>query len=368
VKIVIFGLTLSSSWGNGHATLWRGLCRSLIRDGHQIIFYERDVEYYSSHRDLAKLPGGILRLYEKWFDVADEVKSQLSDTDAAIITSYCPDSLQAAELLLEVDGPLRVFYDLDTPVTLQRLKRNEPVSYVGPRGYRDFDLVLSFTGGRALTQLQEELGAQTAIPLYGSVDPLLHRAVSPQEAFRADLSYLGTFAADRQAALEKLFIEPARQLPNARFLIGGAQYPESFPWTENIYFVRHVEPPLHPAFFSSSRLTLNLTRADMRELGHCPSGRLFEAAACAVPMISDYWEGLEEFFTPGEEIFVVENANDVVRVMEMPEEKLLRVARAAQRRVLAQHTAQHRARELLNHLELARAKRTREVADLNLGA
>lgn len=368
MKIVIFGLTLSSSWGNGHATLWRGLCRSLIQDGHQIIFYERDVEYYSSHRDLAELPGGILRLFDSWTDVAEEVRNQLSDTDAAIITSYCPDSLDAANLLLEVDGPLRVFYDLDTPVTLKKLKRNEAVSYVGPRGYRDFDLVLSFTGGRALTELQADLGAPVAIPLYGSVDPSLHRPAPAQEVFRADLSYLGTFAADRQRALENFFIRAARELPNARFLIGGAQYPETFPWTDNIYFVRHIEPALHPAFFCSSRLTLNLTRADMRDMGYCPSGRLFEAAACGVPLISDYWEGLEEFFTPGEEIFVVESSDDLVRAMTLPDEELRRVAEAAQRRVLAQHTAQHRARELLNHLEFARAKRTRDVADLNLEA
>ena len=366
MKIVIFGLTLSSSWGNGHATLWRGLCRSLIQDGHEIIFYERDVEYYSSHRDLAKLPGGILRLFDAWADVAEEVRHQLSDADAAILTSYCPDSVAAANLLLEVDGPLRVFYDLDTPVTLQKLKRNEVVSYVGGHGYRDFDLVFSFTGGRALAELQTDLGAPVAIPLYGSVDPQLHRPAAPQDAFRADLSYLGTFAADRQAALENLFIKAARELPAARFLIGGAQYPESFPWTDNIYFVRHVEPALHPAFFCSSRLTLNLTRADMREMGYCPSGRLFEAAACGVPMITDYWEGLEEFFTPGEEVFVVENSEDVVRVMTLPDEELQCVAQAAQRRVLAQHTAQHRARELLNHLELARANRAREVADINL--
>jgi spore maturation protein CgeB len=193
------------------------------------------------------------------------------------------------------------------------------------------------------------------VPLYGSVDPEVHKPVPAVEVFHADLSYLGTYAADRQQALERLFIEPARRLPQLRFLIGGAQYPQDFPWTSNIHFVWHIPPPMHPAFYSSSRLTLNVTRSAMSEMGYCPSGRLFEAAACGVPVVSDWWEGLDEFFTPNEEILVAHSSDDSVRALELGDEELNRIARAARERALSQHTAEHRASEFEAAVEHAPA-------------
>ncbi|HEX7967964.1 MAG TPA: glycosyltransferase, partial [Stellaceae bacterium] len=274
MKLVIFGLTISSSWGNGHATLWRGLCRALLRRGHRIVFYERDVPYYAEHRDLAELPaGGRLHLYRDWHEAIGAARSDLADADVAMVTSYCPDGVAAAELALSSPARLNCFYDLDTPVTLARLAAGETVGYIGPRGLGDFDLVLSYTGGAALDQLQTRLGARRAAPLYGSVDPEAHRPERPLPQYLADLSYLGTYAEDRQAALETLFIEPARRLPERRFVIGGAKYPSVFPWTSNIHFVRHLPPAEHSAFFSSSRLTLNVTRRSMAAMGFCPSGR-----------------------------------------------------------------------------------------------
>ena len=214
------------------------------------------------------------------------------------MTSYCPDALEAETLLGESSAMLRCFYDLDTPVTLSRLARGEAVPYVGPHGLSRYNLVFSYTGGPALGLLQAKLGARKAVPLYGSVDPDTHRPAEPRASYRAHLSYIGTYAADRQAALEALFVEPAQRLPTERFVIAGAQYPHSFPWTDNIYFVRHLPPAEHPAFYASARLTLNVTRQAMAAMGWCPSGRLFEAAACGVPILSDDWQGLEEFFTP----------------------------------------------------------------------
>ncbi|HET6628895.1 MAG TPA: glycosyltransferase [Woeseiaceae bacterium] len=213
-----------------------------------------------------------------------------------MVTSYCADGVAAAELVLDANGPVRVFYDMDTPVTLDHLQAGRAVAWLGSRGLRDFDLVLSYTGGRALAALRERLGARRVAPLYGSVDPDVHRPAERLACFAADLSWLGTYAEDRQDTLEALFVEPARRLPRLRFLIGGAQYPEAFPWSGNIFFVRHVAPEQHPAFYSSSRLTLNVTRRAMREMGYCPSGRLFEAAACGVPLLTDDWEGLDSFF------------------------------------------------------------------------
>src|SRR5438067_4399127 len=152
MKLVVFGLAISSSWGNGHATLWRGLCRALALRGHRVAFYERDVPYYAAHRDMWSLPDGDLQLYSAWDDVREQAAADVADADAAVVTSFCPDARAAEALILE-SRALRVFYDLDTPVTLDRLARGEAVPYIGPRGLADYDLVLSYTGGASLTAL-----------------------------------------------------------------------------------------------------------------------------------------------------------------------------------------------------------------------
>jgi spore maturation protein CgeB len=342
MKIVIFGLTISSSWGNGHATVWRSLCRQLIGRGHDVVFFERDVPYYAAHRDLSAIDGGTFRLYESWSEIRDIAERELREADVGIVTSYCPDAIAASELVWHSPA-IRVFYDLDAPVTIARLRAGEIVPYIHPTGLGEFDVVLSFTGGAALDALKLELGAKEVAPLYGSVDPDVHRRVAPEEMYRAALSYLGTYSQDRQHALQELFIEPARRVPDMRFVMGGAQYPGEFPWTKNIFFVQHLPPAEHPSFFSSSRLTLNVTRSAMREMGWCPSGRLFEAAACGAPIISDWWEGLDEFFARDSEIFIATCAEDVLAALQSDDAQLSLIARAARARVLAEHTGAQRA-------------------------
>ena len=355
MRICVFGLTISSSWGNGHATLWRGLVAALARRGHDVVFFERDQPFYAENRDLHALPAGELVLYAAWDDVRVRAEAAIAEADVAIVTSYCPDALAATALVREAPRALRVFYDLDTPVTLSRLRRGEDLGYVGPDGLRGFDLVLSYTGGGALDALRERLGAVRVAPLYGHVDPAVHRPVAPLERFRADLSYLGTYAADRQAALETLFVEPARAMADRRFLIGGAQYPADFPWTANIFFVRHLPPAEHPAFFASGRLTLNVTRDAMAAMGWCPSGRLFEAAACGAPILSDTWEGLDAFFEPGREILVASEGRDAVEAIGTDDAELRRIARAARERVLAEHTSDRRVLDFERALDASRA-------------
>jgi spore maturation protein CgeB len=354
MKLVIFGLTVSSSWGNGHATLWRGLCRALAGRGHTVVFFEKDVPYYAMHRDVTELPGGgELHLYNQWDEALPAARRHLADADVAMVTSYCPDGIAATDLVLSSKAATRTFYDLDTPVTLKNLSAGESVSYIGSRGLGDFDLVLSYTGGAALDELQSRLGARRVAPLYGHVDPGVHHPVPAETQYRADLSYLGTYAADRQAALETLFIEPARRLPNKRFVIGGAQYPQDFPWTDNVFFVSHMPPPQHPAFFCSSKLTLNVTRQAMADMGYCPSGRLFEAAACGTAVLSDSWEGLDTFFTPGEQILIARDTAESIAAMELSDEQIARIAHAARERTLSEHTSDARARELERLLEPA---------------
>lgn len=353
MRLAIFGLTVSSSWGNGHATIWRGLLNSLVRRGHSVTFFERDVPYYAQHRDLSAGVGYDLMLYRDWSGIEEQAREVVAQSDSAIVTSYCPDAVAACDLILHSKVPVRVFYDLDTPVTLERLSRGEQVDYIPAYGLSQFDLVLSYAGGKALDGLRQQLGARNVAPLYGSVDPESHQPVHPDDRYQSDLSYLGTYAADRQPALDQLFLEPARQAPNSKFMIGGSMYPQDFPWGANVWFINHVPPPEHPAFYSSSKLTLSVTRAAMVEMGYCPSGRLFEAAACETPVVTDHWQGLDKFFEPGREILIANTAADVVNALALGPDELHRIGEAARRRVLAEHTAQHRGDQLLRLLEVS---------------
>jgi spore maturation protein CgeB len=362
MRLVVFGLAVSSSWGNGHATLWRGLIGALVRQGHEVVFFERDVPWYRDTRDLHALPPGAeLVLYPDWASVRSRAGEEVARADAVMVTSFCPDGPLASELAWEAARGLTVFYDMDTGVTLKRLEAGERVDYLPSQGLADFDLVLSYTGGRALGLLGSRLGARRVKPLYGHVDPEAHRPGTPREHFRGDLSYLGTYAADRQDALKSLFVEPARERPGMRFVLGGSGYPQDFPWTDNIYFVKHLPPADHPDFFASSRLTLNVTRQAMAAMGWCPSGRIFEAAACGVPTLSDSWDGVEDFFEPGDEILVARSTEEVLAALDLPDAQLARIGRAARERVLAEHSSAARAAELVGLLGDSAPMRQEEV-------
>ena len=328
MNIVIFGLTVSSSWGNGHATLWRSLIKALLRRGHRVLFYEKDVPYYADARDLHELgQGGRLCLYREFDEIREAAALELDRTDLAIYTSYCPDGALAAALMLNSKAGIKCFYDLDTPITLDALARNEPVSYLLPDGLSAFDLVLSYTGGRALEELRTKLGARVVAPLYGSVDPELHHPVTSLADFTCSVSYLGTYAEER-------------------FLIGGSQYPDGLRWPANVDVFAHMPPQNHSAFFSSSRMTLNITRKAMADYGYCPSGRLFEAAACGTPILSDSWDGLASFFVPGEEILLVSRPEEVMAAMRRSDSSLRRVGEAARAKALREHTGDVRIIEL----------------------
>jgi len=346
MKIVIFGLTVSSAWGNGHATLWRSLINALDADGHGVTFFEKDVGYYRSHRDLSQLPGhGALRLYPTWAEIERDARKAADSADCAIVTSYCPDGRAASGIVLESRARTKVFYDLDTPVTLKQLDAGQDVPYLPRGGLGGFDLVLSFTGGRALERLRTQLGARRVAPLYGSVDPGTHRPVLPDPQWAAACSYLGTWSADRQHALDMLFVEPARRHPEKLFVAGGSLYPAELAWPNNVARYEHVPPPAHPQFYCSSPITVSVTRGAMAELGYCPSGRLFEAAACGVPVLSDWFEGLDTFFVPGEEILIAREADEALAAHSRNDLQMLGLR--ARKRALAEHSGTRRAAELV---------------------
>lgn len=346
MHLVIFGLTISSSWGNGHATLWRALVKAAARRKHTVTFFERHLSYYASARDgWEPSPGVRVCCYSSLDEIAAEVARELNSADLALFTSYCPDGPFVSRRILESRAAIKGFYDLDTPVTLDAA-RNGPVAYLPAEGLASFDVVLSYTGGRALTELATRFGARKVAPIYGSADPEAHFPVDPVEQFRADLSYLATYTADRQPSVERLFLATAAKLPERKFLLAGAQYPGTFPWRPNVHYIPHVPPPLHPAFFCSSRATINITRAAMAAYGYCPSGRMFEAAACGAALLSDSWEGLDIFFAPGREVLLVGDSDEVAQALSLSDAELRNLAEAARARVLAEHTPDRRILEI----------------------
>ena len=346
MKIVIFGLSITSSWGNGHATTFRALGRALAARGHKIVFYEKDVYWYRDNRDLPAPDFCKLRLYEEWKRVLPQVRRDLRDADVAVVGSYFPDGIAAIDEVFDADVPVQTFYDIDTPITISALKAKAETEYLRAEQVRGFDVYFSFTGGPLLREIEQRYGARRALPLYCSFDPERYRRVPPVPKFTCDLSYMGTYAPDRQPKLEALLHETARRLPQRKFIVAGPQYPRQVKWAKNVKRINHLSPQWHPAFFSSSRITLNVTRRDMVQAGYSPSVRLFEAAACGAAIASDDWPGLDTFFKPGREILLPVSGDDVVRYVSGYEEaELLRIGERAQRRVLEAHTSEHRALE-----------------------
>jgi spore maturation protein CgeB len=332
MRIVLLGLSITSSWGNGHATNYRALALALRRRGHRVLFLERDVPWYAAARDFTARWVRLYRDVEELESAADDLRR----ADLVLVGSYVPDGCEIAALVLDRSEGVTAFWDLDTPVTAAKLARGDH-EYLSPDLVRRFDLYLSFTAGPLLA----ELGARRPVAFHCLVDPGAYRPLAVPERFT--LGYLGTYAPDRQAKLEELLLEPARRLPGERFAVAGPQYPPSVHWPANVGYLESLPPPEHAAFYAAQRFTLNLTRADMAAAGWSPSVRLFEAAACAVPVITDAWAGLDSFFEPGREILVARDADDVARHLREGDRAVGRRARA---RVLAEHTAERRVEQL----------------------
>jgi spore maturation protein CgeB len=361
MRFVVLGLSLSSSWGNGHATTWRALLRALADQGHEVLFLERDVPWYAGNRDLADPAWCALRFYDS-LDGLRVWRSAIATADVVIVGSYVPEGVAVIARVQDWARGITAFYDIDTPVTLARLARGDR-EYLAPELVPGFDLYLSFTGGPMLPRLEREWGARRARVLYCSVDPARYQPAEVTTCW--DLGYIGTYSPDRQPALERLLLAPARMLPQCRFVVAGPLYPPEVEWPANVQRIEHLPPNAHPAFYSALRWTLNITRADMREAGWSPSVRLFEAAACGAPILSDRWPGLETILCPGRELMVVRASEDVCRALEMSAKRRRAIAAAARERVLAAHSAAHRARELLGYIAEAREARIPVLAEVS---
>ncbi len=339
MRLVVLGLSLSSSWGNGHATTFRALLSAFAARGHDVLFLERDVPWYAGHRDLPDPDFCRLELYpdlpalERW-------GGEIAGADAVMVGSYVPDGVEVGRLVQEQARGTTCFYDIDTPVTLARLARGE-CEYLSPELIPVYDIYFSFTGGPTLARLEREFGSPAARALYCAVDTERYRPLDVPT--RWDLSYLGTYSPDRQPTLERLMLEPARRCPERRFVVAGPQYPVEIDWPANVERIEHLPPAEHPEFYSASRFTLNVTRADMIAAGWSPSVRLFEAGACGTPIISDRWQGIEDLFEPGEQIVLADSTEQVIAALG---DDAAGMGAAARTTVLAHHSAARRAEQL----------------------
>ncbi|RCS25105.1 glycosyltransferase [Phyllobacterium salinisoli] len=357
--LVVLGLSLSSSWGNGHATTFRALLRGLREDGHRILFLERDVPWYAEHRDLPDPDFCTLEFYTSLEDLR-RYQPAMASADAVVVGSFVPEGVKIIDFVAAIAPKALCFYDIDTPVTLSRLDQGHE-DYLSKRQIPLFDVYFSFSGGKVLDLLENRYGAKRAEALHCSVDPAQH--FNTGEAIEWDLGYLGTYSSDRQPALERLLIEPARRLPDLRFVVAGAQFPDDIDWPANVERFEHLPPSRHASFYSRQRFTLNITRRDMIDLGWSPSVRLFEAAACGTAIISDRWRGLGELMPEDEAILMGDTTEEVVRhLTSLPETKRQAIAEAAHKRVLTAHTGRARAREMINAIEGTRPVLSHSIA------
>ena len=354
MKIVILGLSITSSWGNGHATTYRGLVRELTASGHDVLFLERDQPWYAGNRDLPHPPFCETRLYRSLAELKRKFVAQVREADCVIVGSYVPDGIAVGEWVTSTADGITAFYAIDTPVTLAKLA-DDTCDYLSPELITRYSLYLSFTGGPTLRRIEDEYGSPCARALYCSVDPELYFPETARNRWK--LGYLGTYSDDRQPSVKAFLIEPAARLPKERFVVAGPMYPRSVRWPKNVERITHLEPKKHRTFYNAQRFTLNVTRTDMIRAGYSPSVRLFEAAACGTPIISDRWLGLDEIFTPGEEILTARTSEDVLQILrEMPESDARAIGERARGRVLAEHTASHRAAQLEAYIEACRCE------------
>lgn len=349
LNIVILGLSLSSSWGNGHATTYRSLIKGLYQEGHQVTFLERDVPWYAAHRDLASTPHCQLHLYKDLKELQEQHAALVSNADLVMVGSYVPEGVAVGKWGLQQAEGITAFYDIDTPITLDKLK-NDDFEYLHPDLIAKYDLYLSFTGGPTLDLLEQKYHSPAAKALYCSVDTDLYFPKSL--TMKWQLGYLGTYSTDRQPTVDKLLIEVAAVLKDELFAVAGPQYPQEIPWSANIERIEHLPPSEHMAFYNSQRYTLNVTREAMIAAGYAPSVRLFEAAACGIPIISDYWDGLDTIFKPEQEILIAHTTQDVVDYLQdISEEDRIRIGQAARERILKEHSSRQRAKQLAQYID-----------------
>lgn len=356
MKLAFYGSSILSSYWNGAATYYRGILGALARHGFEITFFEPDAHDRQRHRDIAMPDWCRVVVYPATPEGVAEACAQAAAAEIVVKASgvgHADEDLLAQVFDRASDNALRIWWDVDAPATLAEIGDDEthPVRMALPRA----DLVLTYGGGKAVTQAYRRLGARACEAVYNALDPATHHPVPPQARFACDLGFLGNRLPDREERVETFFLEPADRLAEHRFLLGGSGWDDK-PCPPSVVKLGHVGTADHNAFNASARAVLNINRASMAATGYSPPTRVFEAAGASACLITDAWRGIEMFLTPGKEVLVVRDADDVVEALaDLTPERAQAIGAAALARMLAEHTYDHRAETLAQTLKSAHA-------------
>ncbi len=348
MNIVILGLSKSSSQGEGHAAIYRGLVRELNKQGHHILFLERAQPLIEGKAD--PLTGDFCEAgrYRSLNDL-QQFTEQVREADMVMLSSFVPEGTQVAEWLLRTAKGIKAFYDLDTPLTLAKLK-DKSCEYLHPNQIPQFDLYLSVSGGPALAELERTYGATMARALYRSVDATRFYPEFREKIW--DLGYLGNYSEDNQQVLDKLMLEAATNWQEGRFVVAGSNFPGSVDWPANTKYTQLLQTVDHRKFYNSLRFAQHITQPEMASFAYAPSRKLLEAAACGTPIISNYWEGLEDVFHIGTEVLVSRSAKETLQFLrEISKSERKLIGERARKKILSHHTAACRAKELISFAE-----------------
>ena len=363
MKIAFYGSSLLSSWWNGAATYYRGLLRDLAGRGHDITFYEPDAYERQDHRDMDPPDWASSVVYPATAGGLRSVLAEAGEADVVVKASgvgVFDDELIAGIIDHASPRALKIFWDVDAAATLEEMRRDadHPVR----RALGSLDLVLTYGGGPPVVSAYEGFGAARCVPIYNALDPSTHFPVEPDSRFAADLSFLGNRLPDREARVERFFLEPAAALPDHRFLIGGNGW-ESKGLPSNVRHLGHVFTHEHNAFNCTPLAVLNVARDSMADVGFSPATRVFEAVGAAACLITDAWEGIDMFLKPDEEVLVARDGRDVADLLRnLTPEKARAIGQAGLRRALDEHTYAHRGAQVDTLLRAEMASRLEEVA------
>jgi spore maturation protein CgeB len=344
LNIAFFASSLVSAYWNGAATYYRGMVRALAERGHRVTFYEPDAYERQQHRDMPDPPWARVVVYPATEDAARRAVAAARGCDIVIKASgvgVFDDLLEAAVLELRGPDTRVIFWDVDAPATLERVHANaaDPFRALIP----EYDFVLTYGGGDPVVNAYTALGARRCVPIYNALDPHTHFPVAPDSRFASDLAFLGNRLPDREARVEEFFLAAAAARPQQRFLLGGSGWGDK-PRPANVRYAGHVFTRDHNAFNCTPRAVLNVNRQSMARFGFSPPTRVFEAAGAAACLITDAWEGIEQFLEPGREVLVARTGEEVAALLDaLSAERALSIGQAALRRVLSEHTYAHRA-------------------------
>jgi len=344
MKIDFYGSSLVSAYWNGAATYYRGLLRALAEKGHDITFYEPDIYDRQKNRDIDPPEWCKVVVYEGTIEALKDVAARAGEADVVVKTSGVgfEDDLLLDEVLRAArPRALKIFWDVDAPATLGELRTapDHPLR----RALSTIDLVLTYGGGDPVVDAYRAMGALDCIPIYNALDPTTHHPVDHEARFNADLGFLGNRLPDREARVEHFFLEPAAKLRNASFMLGGSGWQDK-PMSANVNYIGHVSTRDHNAFNVTPKAVLNVSRASMAETGFSPATRVFEAAGAGACLITDFWEGIELFLKPNDEVLVARDGQDVSDILSgLSNEQAQLIGKNALNRVLADHTYASRA-------------------------